>query len=98
MDTLEQLCAIRQILALGPQYYDRAAGALAQREPLPTSPAGLRELAACGHSINSFTSFGHDAAAGELRALAADWSVQEAANAFAASLLSAPWIWRAALT
>jgi hypothetical protein len=98
MDTLEQLCAIQQILALGSQYYDKAAGALAQREPLPAGPGVLREIAACGHSINSFTSFGHDAAVGELRALAAGWGVQEAANAFAASLWSAPWIWRAALT
>jgi hypothetical protein len=98
MDLMEQLFAIKQIITLGGPYYDKETRRSMHRIPPSLDAGALKALDEAGRAVNTFESFGHDEAVAELKSLAAEWSIEEAADAFAASLWSAPWIWRAALT
>ncbi len=98
MNTVDQLFALKQIVALGSNYYDDATGQHMHRIPSFMAASTLDELEKAGRMVNTFEQFDHDKAVAELKTLSAEWTLQEAASAFAASLWSAPWIWRSALT
>lgn len=97
METTEQLFILKQIWAQD-SYHDPDTGQDIQRIPDSIGREALDALEKAGRAVNNFERFTHDEAVNELRTLAAEWRLEDAANAYVASLWSAPWIWRAALT
>ena len=98
MDLLDQLFAIRQIRKLGTSHYDTVEKRWIYCAPASFDASALAALDEADRNVNAFELLEHSHAVAELISLASGWGIQEAASAYAASLWSAPWIWRAALT
>lgn len=96
MDVVNQLWLLKQIYNQDSKYDDEH-NALVHNIPSTITKAELEQLAACGHAPNHFVKPNHDEVLSELKQLAQRWTLEEAAQAFVASLWSAPIIWRSLL-
>ncbi|MNW28430.1 hypothetical protein D3C74_52560 [compost metagenome] len=97
MDVVHQLWLLKQVYHQSTIWDEELA---TSRHPIPTeiSEADLEALKASGHSPNHFVSPQHEQTLTELRQLAKPWTLNQTAQAFVASLWSAPMIWRSLLT
>lgn len=97
MDVVHQLWLLKQVYHQSTIWDEELA---TSRHPIPTeiSEADLEALKASGHSPNHFVSPQHEQTLTELRQLAEPWTLNQTAQAFVASLWSAPMIWRSLLT
>ncbi|MGG0821744.1 hypothetical protein ABE099_02615 [Paenibacillus turicensis] len=96
MDFVNQLWLLKQIYNQDSKYDDEH-NALVHNIPSTITKAELEQLTACGHAPNHFVKPNHDEVLSELKQLAQRWTLEEAAQAFVASLWSAPIIWRSLL-
>lgn len=97
MDTVEQLWLLKQIYQNENSYYDREKKIRLYHIPGDITPEKLEELEKAGHMPNQLLYPKHGETIEELRRLAEAWTFSEAAEAFIASLWSAPFLWRSAL-
>lgn len=97
MDTASQLWLLKQIFKNENSYYDKEAGTSLHRIPPSISQDMLEELDQAHHMPNQLFYSEHDKILQELSRLADAWTISEAADAFVASLWSAPFLWRSAL-
>lgn len=97
MDMVEQLWLLKQIYKNENSYYDREKGASLYHIPGSMSQDMLKELDKAHHMPNRLFTPEHDGLLTELSRLADTWTFSEAADAFIASLWSAPFLWRSAL-
>jgi hypothetical protein len=96
MDVVNQLWLLKQIYNQATNY-DAEQDASVHVIPSTITKAELEQLAACGHAPNHFVKPNHDEVLMELRQFAQRWTIEEATQAFVASLWSAPIIWRSLL-
>lgn len=97
MDTTWQLWLLKQIYKNENSYYDREKNASLHHIPAGISQEMLERLDKAHHTPNLLLYPEHDGIMKELFCLADTWSLSAAADAFAASLWSAPFLWRSAL-
>ncbi|MFB6362677.1 hypothetical protein ACFCP7_01270 [Paenibacillus elgii] len=97
MDVVNQLWLLKQIYNQR-THYDAERGVSPHSIPSTVSETDLEELEKSGRAPNSFVRPQHDETIAELKELAERWTIADAANAFVASLWSAPMIWRSLLT
>ena len=98
MDLLERLCLVRQAYAGSRSYYDKEKGLHLYHIAPSFSQNDLQTLQDCGYPPNQMYRPEHDPILKELKSLTDEWKLAEASDAFIASLWSAPFIWRSALT
>ncbi|MBU5352460.1 hypothetical protein KQI74_09230 [Paenibacillus barcinonensis] len=97
IDIVQQLKLLQHIYSESTAW-DEEMRASRQTVPKDVSTEQLQALEAAGHEPNRFVRPQHEETIQELRTLAERWTLQAAAQAFVASLWSAPMIWRSLLT
>lgn len=97
MDTVDQLRLLKQVYS-GPTRWDEKLQASRHDVSQSISAQEREGLEAAGHEPNRFVRPQHDETITELKQLANQWTINEAAQAFVSSLWSAPMIWRSLLT
>ncbi|MEK3824133.1 MULTISPECIES: hypothetical protein [Paenibacillus] len=97
LDVVQQLKLLQHIYSES-TIWDEELRASRHNVPEDVSAEQLQALEATGHEPNHFERPQHEDTIRELRTLAERWILQEAAQAFVASLWSAPMIWRSLLT
>ncbi|WP_245583171.1 hypothetical protein [Paenibacillus daejeonensis] len=96
MDTVNQLRLLKQIIS-GSTKWDPEKKVSVHPVPATITEQELEQLEGAGHAPNTFVYPKHDETLAELKQLAGRWTIAEAADAFVASLWSAPMVWRALL-
>lgn len=96
LDVVQQLKLLQHIYSES-TIWDEELRASRHNVPEDVSAEQLQALEATGHEPNHFERPQHEDTIRELRTLAERWTLQEAAQAFVASLWSAPMIWRSLL-
>lgn len=97
MDTVDQLHLLKQIYS-GPTRWDEELQASRHDVSQSISAQDLDALEAAGHEPNRYVRPQHDETLNELKKLANQWTLEDAAQAFVASMWSAPMLWRSLLT
>ncbi|WFR60356.1 hypothetical protein P9222_17220 [Paenibacillus amylolyticus] len=97
MNTVDQLRLLKQVYS-GPTRWDEELQASRHDVSESISSQDLEALEAAGHEPNRFVRPQHDETISELKELANQWTVEDAAQAFVASMWSAPMLWRSLLT
>lgn len=97
MDTVDQLRLLKQVYS-GPTRWDEELQASRHDVSQSISAQDLEALEAAGHEPNRFERPQHTGTITELKELANQWTVEDAAQAFVASMWSAPMLWRSLLT
>lgn len=97
MDIVTQLSLLKQIYS-DRTLWDEELQASRHVVPDRISAQEREGLEAVGHEPNRFVRPQHDETITELKQLANQWTINEAAQAFVSSLWSAPMIWRSLLT
>lgn len=97
MNTVDQLRLLKQVYS-GPTRWDEKLQASRHDVSQSISTPDLEALETAGHEPNRFVRPGHDETITELKQLANQWTINEAAQAFVASMWSAPMIWRSLIT
>ena len=93
MDMLTQLSLLKQIYSER-TVWDEELQASRHVVPDSLSVKDREALAGAGHEPNRFVRPQHDETITELKELANQWTIHEAAQAFVSSMWSAPVIWR----
>ncbi|WP_128655311.1 hypothetical protein [Paenibacillus sp. 598K] len=96
MDVVSQLRILKQIYSESTTW-DEEMGVSVHRIPSTVTAQELQALEQAGHAPNNWVYPAHDETLAELKRLVERWTLAEAADAFVASLWSAPMIWRALL-
>ena len=97
MDTASQLWLLKQIYKYENSHYDKETGISLHHIPAGITQDMLEGLDQAHHMPNQLFYPEHDEILQELSRLADAWTLPEAADAFVASLWSAPFLWRSAL-
>jgi len=94
---VDQLHLLKQIYS-GPTRWDEELQASRHDVSQSISAQDLDALEAAGHEPNRYVRPQHDETINELKKLANQWTLEDAAQAFVASMWSAPMLWRSLLT
>jgi hypothetical protein len=97
LEVVQQLKLLQHLYS-GNTIWDKELRASRHTIPKDVTTEQLQALETAGHEPNRFVSPQHEETINELRALAERWTLQDSAQAFVASLWSAPMIWRSLLT
>ncbi|MDQ0719350.1 hypothetical protein QF049_000611 [Paenibacillus sp. W4I10] len=97
MDMVTQLSLLKQIYSER-TLWDEELQASRHVVPDSLSVKDREALEAAGHEPNRFVRPQHDETITELKKVANQWTINDAAQAFVSSLWSAPMIWRSLLT